>query len=634
MSRRERLLGEDYDVEPVLRSKMKPEHFDRLMKIKDPELHRWIADIILVCQPSSIYVNIGSQDDIEYIRRVSLERGEEIPTKYPLQTIHFDGIKDLARDRENTRILVEGADGIPLLNTKGRIDGLNEIKNILKGIMVGKEAFVGFFRLGPKNSPLSLYAVQVTDSAYVMHSENILYRIGYDDFVERGSDIRYMRFLHSAGERNEYGWSKNLDKRRIYIDLADDTVYSTNTQYAGNTVGLKKLALRLTVYRGYLEGWLSEHMFIAGVKGPGDRITYFTGAFPAGCGKTSTALMADTVVGDDLAIIREVNGIPRAINPEVGMFGIIDGINPKDDPEIYEILTSPDSEVIFSNILLMGNGEVWWNGKIGSPMAGLNYAGVWWPGKVDERGNPIPPSHSNARFTTHIKYLKNLDPRIEDPDGVPVGGMIFGGRDSDTWVPVEEGLSWEHGIVTKGAALESERTTAVLGKAGEREFNPYAILDFISISVGKFTELHFKFAEKLKVKPKVFGVNYFLRDENGRYLAEKVDKKVWLKWMELRVHDDVGFIEIPTGRIPIYNDLLELFNKVLGKDYPEQLYEKEFTVRVPQHLAKIERIWKIYANIPDTPELLFQILREERERLKKAEDRYGSYISPMKFDKK
>ncbi|MEM0084104.1 MAG: phosphoenolpyruvate carboxykinase (GTP) [Candidatus Methanomethylicia archaeon] len=634
MKYRERLVEGDYDVLSVLKSKMDSRHLNNFLKINNSELHRWIADIIVLCEPSSVYVNTGSDEDIEYFRRIALERGEELPSKYAMHTVHFDGIKDLARDRKNTRILIEDASGIPLLNTMVRSDGLNEIKSILKGIMRGKDMFIGFYCLGPKKSPLSLYAVQVTDSAYVMHSENILYRLGYDIFVEKGSEIEYMRFLHSAGELNEYGWSKNIDKRRIFIDLIDDTVYSANTQYAGNTVGLKKLALRLTVYRGYLEGWLSEHMFIVGVKGPGDRITYLTGAFPAGCGKTSTALMSDTVIGDDLAIIREVNGIPRAINPEIGMFGIIDGVNPTDDPEMYEILTSPETEVIFSNILLMGNGEVWWNGKIGEPKGGLNYAGVWWPTKKDESGSLIPPSHTNARFTTHIRYLKNLDPKIEDPDGVPVGGMIFGGRDSDTWVPVEEGFSWEHGIVMKGAALESERTTAVLGRAGEREFNPYAILDFISISIGKFTELHFKFGEKLKIKPKVFGVNYFLRDENGKYLAEKIDKKVWLKWMELRVHDDIGFIELPTGRIPIYEDLVKLFGKVLNKEYPLQLYEKEFTVRIPQHLAKIERIWKIYEGVPDTPSLLFQILREEKERLKEVREKYGDYVSPLKFDKK
>lgn len=625
---REMLTSEEYDYMGFLHSFMREEMLERLLRIPDPQLHKWIADIIRVAKPSSVYVIIGDEKDLDYVRRAALANKEELPTKNPKHTVHFDGPKDLARDRGNTRILLTGGEKIPLINTYERGAGLNEIKELFKDVMKGKEMYVSFFCFGPRGSPFTLHAVQVTDSAYVAHSENILYRICYDYFVKYGDSLDYMRFLHSAGERDVNGWSKNIDRRRIYIDLEDDTVYSVNTQYAGNTVGLKKLALRLCVNRGLREGWLCEHMFITGVRGPNDRVTYFTGAFPAGCGKTSTALMADTVVGDDLAIIKEFDGVARAANPEVGMFGIVDGINPKDDPEIYEILTSPDSEVIFSNVLLMDNGEVWWKGKVGEPGKGINYAGEWWPGKDNV------PSHPNSRFTTFIKYLKTLDPRIDDPLGVPVGGMIFGGRDSDTLPPVEEAFDWIHGIVTKGAALESERTTAVLGRAGEREFNPYAILDFLPISVGKFTELHLKFAERLKVKPKIYGVNYFLKDENGNYLAEKVDKKVWLKWMELRVHGDVGAVETPTGFIPLYEDLKKLFDKHLGKDYPETLYVKQFALRVPQQLSKIERIWAIYEGVPDAPKELFDVLRAQKGRLKEARDRWGDFIPPHNFIRK
>jgi len=587
-----------------------------------------VADIIAWAQPSSVYVVAGSPEDLEYVRRAAVERGEEIPSRNRLHTVHFDGPRDLARDRANTRILVAGGAEIPLLNTMERVEGVEEIRRLSRGIMRGREMFVSFYCFGPKRSPFTIHAVQVTDSAYVIHSENILYRICYDEFVEKSPGLEYMRFFHSAGERDEMGWSRNIDKRRIYIDLEDYTAYSVNTQYAGNAVGMKKLALRLCVYKGYREGWLCEHMFIAGVRGPNDRITYFTGAFPAGCGKTSTALMSDTIVGDDLAMVRSVNGEARAVNPEIGMFGIIDGVNPVDDPEIYEILTSGETEVVFANVLLTEDGEVWWRGKPSEPRRGVNYAGRWEPG-MDR-----PPSHPNARFTTYLRYLSIADPRMDDPGGVPVGGMIFGGRDSDTLVPVTESFDWVHGIVTMGAALESERTAAVLGKAGVREFNPYAILDFISISVGAFTELHFRFGEKLERHPKIFGVNYFLRDQRGEYLSEKVDKRVWLKWMELRVHNDVDAIEAPTGLIPAYEDLRLLFDKVLGKEYSEELYEKQFTIRVPQHLEKIERIWGIYEQITDTPRLLFETLRAQKERLKKHRGTMGDYISPFKLAKK
>ena len=630
---RERLINEDYDYMNVLRSKMSKEMLEKLLRIKDPELHRWIADIIVTTNPDSVYLITG-EEDFDYVRKTALKNKEELPTVYPKHTVHFDGPKDLARDRKNTKILLPGGQKIPYINTLDREEGLTEIKKILPGMMKGKVMFIGFYCFGPKRSPFTMHAVQVTDSAYVAHNENILYRVCYDEFVERAPNLEYARFLHSAGERDDNGWTKNIDKRRIYIDLHDYTVYSVNTQYGGNTIGLKKLMFRLCIYKGYQEGWLCEHMFIAGVKGPGDRITYFTGAFPAGCGKTSTTFTSDTIVGDDLAIIKEVNGIARGVNPEIGMFGIIDGVNPIDDPQLYEMLINPDHEIIFSNVLLTDEGKVWWNGKAEEPRPGINYAGRWWPGKKDESGREIRPSHPNARFTISLRYLKNLDPHVDDPMGVPIGAMVFGGRDPDTWVPVEEAYDWVHGIITKAAALESEKTAAILEKAGVREFNPFAILDFLSVSIGKFIELHLKFAKKLKVVPKIFSVNYFLKDEKGNYLAEKVDKRVWLKWMELRVHNEIGAIKTPTGLIPIYEDLVKLFRKHLDKEYPEWLYEKEFMLRIPQHLAKIERIWSIYEKIPDTPPILFEVLREQKERLKEARNRWGDYVSPFKFDRK
>ncbi len=630
---RERLIREDYDYMEVLRKNLSKDQLEKLLRIKDPELHRWIADIILYAKPSRIYL-ITSEEDFKYIRKAALRNKEEIPTRYPNHTVHFDGPRDLARDRKNTRILLPGGEKIPFINTYDRAKGLMEVKELFKDIMRGKEMYIGFYCFGPKNSEFTLHAVQVTDSAYVAHNENILYRVCYDEFVEKAPNMFYARFLHSAGERDENGWSKNIDKRRIYIDLQDYTVYSVNTQYGGNTIGLKKLMFRFCIYKGYLEGWLCEHMFITGIRGPGNRITYFTGAFPAGCGKTSTAFMSDTIVGDDLAIIKPVNGIPHAVNPEIGMFGIIDGVNPEDDPVLYKLLTSPENEIIFSNILLTEDGEPWWNGRPEPPKPGINYAGKWWPGKKDENGKEIKPSHPNARFTISLRTLPNLDPRVDDPNGVPVGAMLFGGRDPDTWVPVEEAYNWVHGIITKAAALESEKTAAILEKAGVRELNPFAILDFLPISIGKFIKLHLDFQEKVEKTPKIFSVNYFLKDEHGNYIADKVDKKVWLKWMELRVHGEVEALETPTGLIPLYQDLVKLFNKYLDKEYTEERYEKEFTTRIPEHLAKIERVWKIYEQIPDTPPILFQELRQQKQRLKKAMEKWGTRVSPFKLDRK
>ncbi|MEM1779380.1 MAG: phosphoenolpyruvate carboxykinase (GTP) [Ignisphaera sp.] len=612
---------------------LSPKMYERLMRIRDPSLHRWIARIISIARPSSVYILTSDEDDAVYVRRAAIERREELPTKYPMHTVHFDGINDLARDRKNTRILLPHNRSIPFLNTYDREMGIAEIFRLAEGIMEGKEMFVAFYCFGPRNSDFTMYAVQVTDSAYVIHSENILYRPCYDVFVEKAPHIEYVKFFHSAGELDENNWSKNVNMRRIYIDVVDSAAYSINTQYAGNSVGLKKLMLRMCIYRGCREGWLCEHMFIVGVRGNGDRITYFTDAFPAGCGKTSTVFAADTIVGDDIAIIKAIDGVARAVNPEVGMFGIIDDINPADDPALYQLLTSPETEVIFTNVLLTDDGEVWWRGKPEPPKPGINYAGRCWPGKGDGGDNEVPLSHPNARFTMSIRYLNNLDPRIDDPNGVPIQGMIFGGRDYHTLPPVVEAFNWIHGIITMGGALESEKTAAILDGTSEMEFNPFAVLDFLPISIGRFLELHLDFSRKLSSKPRIFNVNYFLKDENGRFIAGKSDKRVWLKWMELRVHGDIDAVETPIGYIPIYSDLAKLFDRYLGKEYSEARYEKEFTIMIASLISKIERLWNIYSAIPDTPPILFETLRIQKKKLEEARSSYGDKVKPFKFSK-
>jgi phosphoenolpyruvate carboxykinase (GTP) len=619
------------DVDYVLHSSMSYEMYQRLMRIRNHDLHKFIAWVTDLCKPSSVFISTGSPEDLEYIRRRAIETGEEIPLKTPGHTVHFDSPFDQARAREDTAILLPGSQRLPFIRTKDLDEGLREMFSLLSGVMKGKEMLVGFYSLGPKGSPFSILAVQVTDSYYVMHSENILYRPAYDEFVRQGERVRFLRFIHSQGELNEMGQSRNIKQRRIYIDLPGETVYSVNTQYGGNSIGLKKLALRLTIKRAMEEGWLSEHMFIIGVEGPGGRVTYFTGAFPSMSGKTSTAMLG-RLIGDDLAFLRNINGEVRAVNPEAGVFGIIEGINLIDDPLIYEVLTKP-GEVIFSNVLITEDGDVYWNGK-GEPVPerGINYTGKWWKGKTDDKGNPIPPSHPNARFTVSLKAFRNLDPRYDDPNGVVVGGLIFGGRDPDTWVPVFESFNWDHGVVTIAASIESERTAAVIGKTGEREFNPMANLDFLSVDLGIYITNYLKFGENLKNPPRIFSVNYFLRDEQGRFLNSKEDKRVWLQWMERRIHNEVGAVKTPIGYVPRYEDLRRLFHNVLGRDYGLEDYNRQFAIRVGRLLNKIERVWKIYSEVSTTPRKLFEVLEEQRQRLIEAGRLYGDPIPPLKFE--
>jgi phosphoenolpyruvate carboxykinase (GTP) len=623
------------EVQSALKARL-GDQYDKIAAIDNPQLHAFIAEYVALCNPSRIFVCTDSLEDIRYIREAAIKNHEEAQLAIEGHTIHFDGYYDQARDKATSKFLLpKGVDLGPEINAIDRDGGIKEISEILTNIMEEKELYIKFFCLGPPNSAFSIPCVQLTDSSYVAHSEDLLYRQGYSEFIRLGDYDQFFKFVHSQGDVEEAGLgllvSKNIEKRRVYIDLEGEIIYSTNTQYGGNTIGLKKLAMRLAIQRGSQEGWLTEHMLLMGVRGPGERTTYFAGAFPSMCGKTATATIEDeAIIGDDIAYLRTIDDQVRAVNVEKGMFGIIEGVNAVDDPILWKALNAP-GEIIFSNILVAKDKGVYWIGKDGNqgPQEGVNHSGEWSAGKKDTEGKAIPPSHKNARFTLDLAILANVGHELHDPQGVPLSGIIYGGRDSNTWVPVEEAFDWTHGIITKGAALESETTAATLGQEGVRQFNPMSNLDFLSIPIGRYIEDNINFGAALADPPRIFSVNYFLRTPDGQFANHKTDKRVWLKWMELRVHGDVDAIKAPTGFIPLYTDLKRLFQEILKRDYPEGDYIQQFSVRVPHHLAKIERLMEIYrTRVTDTPQQLFDVLEEQRERLQAAQAQFGDEISP------
>jgi len=617
-----------------LKEKLSNEDYEKILKLDNPKINDFIVKYVKLCNPSKISVCNDSEKDLQYTRDAAVKNHEEARLETKGHTIHFDGYYDQARDKKRTKFLVpKGVDLGPELNTIDRQEGLDEIFKIMDNIMDGHELFIKFFCLGPTNSPFSIPCVQLTDSAYVAHSEDLLYRQGYQEFLRKGKDANFFKFVHSQGLMEEAGLglyvSKNIKERRVYIDLQEEIIYTSNTQYGGNTIGLKKLAMRLAINRASKEGWLTEHMLLMGIHGKGNRVSYFTGAFPSMCGKTSTAMInGETIVGDDIAYLKKIEGKVRSVNVESGIFGIIEGINGDDDPLQWKALNS-ESEIIFTN-QLVNNNKVYWNGKPGDiPEEGENHSGKWFKGKKDKEGNEIKPSHKNARFTFKMDILGNVDPMLHQPQGVEVSGVIYGGRDSDTSVPVEETFDWTHGLITKGACLESETTAATLGKEGVRVFNPMSNLDFLSIPIGKYISNNLKFGNSVKNPPKIFSVNYFLRDKNGEWLNHKNDKAVWLKWMELRVNGEVDAIKTPTGYMPFYKDLKQIFSDVLNKEYSEEDYIKQFKIRIPENLSKIERMMDIFkTRVLDTPDILFDVLKEQKKRLIEYQEKYGDYIKP------
>jgi phosphoenolpyruvate carboxykinase (GTP) len=387
-------------------------------------------------------------------------------------------------------------------------------------------------------------------------------------------------------------------------------------------VGLKKLSLRLAIRKADREGWLAEHMFIMGVKGPSDRVTYIAGAFPSACGKTSTAMLpGETIVGDDLAYFKAIDGKAIAVNVESGIFGIISDVNADDDPVIFDVLTSP-GEVIFGNVLVKDGVPAWMGMGVDLPADGTNYQGAWTSDMTD-----VNPSHKNARYTVRINSLANADVKADAPDGVELGAIVYGGRDSDISVPVQQSYDWAHGIMI-GASLESETTAATLGAEGVRTFNPMSNMDFLSMPLSQYIGNNLDFAGKLDAEPMIFGVNYFLK-KDGKFLNGKLDKGIWVKWMELRVHGEVEAIPSPTGLIPKHEDLARLFKQYRDFDYTEQMYVDQFTIRIPENLAKLDRIGEIYAGTPNTPAALTDAMDAQRKRLTDVQAEKGDYVSPL-----
>jgi phosphoenolpyruvate carboxykinase (GTP) len=619
------------EIKELLKQRIDKENYGKLMTLNNPKLHEFISDAIELTNPDSFFIYDGSEAGADYIRKLAIELGEESPLSIKGHTYHFDGYFDLARDKGQTKYLLPpGSELGESLNSIDKAGGVEEVRGFLKDSMSGRQMLICFFCLGPTDSEFSIPCVQITDSPYVAHSEILLYRAGYEQFRKIGDSPEFFRFIHSEGELKD-AVSRNIDKRRVYIDLEGDMVYSVNTQYGGNTLGLKKLALRLAIQKASREGWLAEHMFLMGAHGPGGRVTYFAGAFPSACGKTSTSMLpGQSIVGDDIAYFRKKDGVIYCVNVEKGIFGIIQDVNSQDDPIIHEALTNP-CEVIFSNVLIDENQKPHWLG-MGSelPAEGVNHSGKWYTGKTDDKGNKITASHKNARYTLSITDLANQDPMLDDPNGVAVGGIIYGGRDSDTCVPVEQAYSWAEGIILKGASLESETTAATLGQEGVRTFNLMSNLDFLSIPLGKYIQNNLDFAEGVDNPPLIFSVNYFLKGKDGKYLNGMGDKKVWILWAELRVNGDVDAIETPTGMIPIYKDLAKLFKEQLGAEYSQADYVEQFSIRIPKSQAKLDRIEKVYREkVADTPQILYDTFAQVRGRLKALQDKHGDNVSPF-----
>jgi phosphoenolpyruvate carboxykinase (GTP) len=382
-------------------------------------------------------------------------------------------------------------------------------------------------------------------------------------------------------------------------------------------------------------------MFITGIKGPGGRITFFAGAAPSGCGKTTTAMTGDEFVSDDLAQIWIAeDGSIRSINPENGIFGIIRDVSWEDDPMMLKLFRNEKAEIIFSNVLIDENKKPHWEGSGEEPpKKGYNFQGQWEEGKTDKNNKPVPISHPNARFTLGCDVLDNYSDKIEDPAGVVTKVFTYSGRDSDTMPPVWVAKNLDHGVVI-GASLISQATATEVGATGVNR-SPWANQPFIPGGLGDYMHAQFDFFNSDKIKdeyrPILAGLNYFLTHgarggEGNKLLGEKKDVHVWMGWLERRAHNDVSAIVTPIGLLPKYEDLKELFKSLIDKEYDRELYNRHFSLYIDNIIKRIDLQSDAYKKDENVPDKLFQIYDEQKKGLLALKEKYGSIVTPEQLE--
>jgi phosphoenolpyruvate carboxykinase (GTP) len=625
----------------LFEQKMDAKQLDRIKKFKNEEILLKIANAVSMCQPDKIFINTGSEEDRQYIRNMALSKGEEKKLTMEGHTIHFDLAEEQGRIIDRTFYIANENEEISsLANKMLRDDALDVVREGMTGIMRGKTMVVGFYIRGPVGSPVSNPALEITSSAYVCHSAEILYRNAYDAFEEEVEQLgHFYANIHSEGLNR----SEDLPNARVFMDRSHWTTYSFNCTYAGNTLLMKKGNHRFSVDKATYENCgkeLSEHMFITGMNGPGNRITWITGAAPSGCGKTTTAMAGNHFVGDDLAQmwIAE-DGTIRSINPECGIFGIVEDVNREGDPMLMDRLRNPGTEVIWSNVLIDDNGVPHWvgNGET-PPTKGFNFQGPWEKGMTDANGKPVPLSHPNSRCTLSSAALANYSDKAEDPKGVETRVITYSGRDSDTMPPVWAAKNSDHGVAI-GACIVSAATATEVGATGVKRA-PWANAPFIPGSLGDYMDAQFKFFGSPDIAqdklPVMAGLNYFLTHEarggeGKKLLGEKRDVKVWLSWLERRAHGDIDAIETPIGFIPKYEDLKELFKTTIDKTYEEALYNKQFSLYIDNIIARIDLQTGAYSKEKNVPTKLFEVLKEQKAGLLQLKEKFGAIVAPAQL---